>query len=107
MRVFLVLVILITGCMPLTEWAWQPTSSSGNQCFHNCNAQGHGCKAYCHDSLVCVLECNSGVDECIAGCPDMTRVKVIPEIREDQDCWRFDICGRGKCVVKNGRCTLQ
>ena len=104
MRAFLLLTILAAGCVPFAELEWRPTSVRGSQCFHQCNSVGHLCKAHCQGVLLCVFECNMAAEECKGGCPDMIQVKVEPEVNNDLDCWRYDICGRGECVVKDGRC---
>jgi hypothetical protein len=107
MRWMILLVVLAIGCVPMAEWDWQPTTNQGSQCAHRCNADGHICKAHCLSGWACVAECGMAVTECKAACPDMVRAKIVPEVWNDQDCWRFDICGRGECVAKNGKCVRR
>jgi hypothetical protein len=107
MRAMILAAIILAGCVPFETWEWRSTTLQGKRCFHNCNASGHACKAYCHGSWACVFECGMAVDECRAGCPDMVRAKVVPEVRDDMDCWRFGLCGRGECVADHGRCVRR
>jgi len=108
MRALMVLAILmLAGCFPISDVEWQPTSIQGRQCFHGCNSTGHVCRAHCLTGWACVAECDMAANECKAGCPDMVPIKVVPDVQNDQDCWRFDICGRGECVVRYGRCVRR
>jgi len=64
------LVALITGgCARHYTW----TSDTGRQCFYQCQAQRHQCRAYCWGDLSCNLSCNNMERSCMASCPDLIR----------------------------------